>query len=169
MGSLFSRSTPDLVQLVAPSPAPQAPVEQPYVAPLPPVMPSPPPAPAPVLAPLPPVTPPELPRLPQKSLQQRISDLQQFQSVAVSPTVSSTGSNSSGSSSTTTATGSGSAGTSGTSSADSPSTGSISEEDAAVAGLLDRRRSRFGTVLTGWTGVLTPNELVPVRRTLLGE
>lgn len=156
MGSLFSSSRPQIVELVAPTPAPQLPPQQPVIEPLPPVMPTPPARPAPILAPLPPPTPQPLPRLPQKSLQDRISELEQRQSSAAprpqtAPTQPAA--------------------------AAAPSTGnSNSSEDTAsdpdgaqVAGLLDRRRSRFGTILTGSTGVLALNDLVPTRRTLLGE
>ena len=76
MGSLFSSSRPQIVELVAPTPAPQLAPQQPVIEPLPPVMPTPPARPAPILAPLPPPTPQPLPRLPQKSLQDRIAELE---------------------------------------------------------------------------------------------
>ena len=160
MGSLFSSSRPQIVELVAPTPAPQLPPQQPVIEPLPPVMPTPPARPAPILAPLPPPTPQPLPRLPQKSLQDRIAELEQRQSSAAPrPQTAPTQPPST------------------QPSAAAPSTGnSNSSEDTAsdpdgaqVAGLLDRRRSRFGTILTGSTGVLALNDLVPTRRTLLGE
>ena len=35
--------------------------------------------------------------------------------------------------------------------------------------LLKRSRSRLGTILTGFTGILSQSDLVPQRKTLLGE
>jgi hypothetical protein len=164
MGSLFSRSTPDPIQIIAPAPAPQLPVQTPQLPPLPPVMPSPPPPPAPVLAPLPPPAPPALPRLPQTSITDRINDLQRYQQPYSPPTTSAPSSNAGSG-------GNSSNGNGGNNNSNPPpvSEPAADPDTVEITGLLDRRRSRFGTVLTGWTGVLTPNELVPIRRTLLGE
>jgi hypothetical protein len=40
---------------------------------------------------------------------------------------------------------------------------------ARAENLLRRNRSRLGTVLTGFRGVLAPNDLAAQRKTLLGE
>ncbi len=45
------------------------------------------------------------------------------------------------------------------------------EEQAGqrVESLLQRRRGRFGTILTGFRGILSPSDAMPQRKTLLGE
>lgn len=43
------------------------------------------------------------------------------------------------------------------------------ESTIRVENLLRRNRGRSGTILTGFRGILSPNELVPRRKTLLGE
>ena len=50
-------------------------------------------------------------------------------------------------------------------------TGPTEEEKAATRAeeILRRSRSRLGTVLTGFQGVLTQNETTAARKTLLGE
>lgn len=40
---------------------------------------------------------------------------------------------------------------------------------ARAENILKRSRSRIGTVLTGFQGILSPNDLVAPRKTLLGE
>ncbi len=176
MGSLFSSSRPAITQVVTPAPVTPAPVQTPILDPLPPLMPSPPKPIPQYVMPLPPPSIPVLPSLPQQSIHDRVNQLQASQPVytpppsytaspppspalapaapAAAPTPS-TGGSTSGSA-TDGGNGSGSAG------------GSDPDTDQIVA-LLDRRRSRFGTILTGSTGVLALNDLVPTRRTLLGE
>ncbi len=40
---------------------------------------------------------------------------------------------------------------------------------ARVQSLLERNRSRLGTILTGFRGILSPSDAAPQRKTLLGE
>ena len=41
--------------------------------------------------------------------------------------------------------------------------------EARAENILKRSRSRLGTVLTGFRGILSPNDLTVPRKTLLGE
>lgn len=58
-----------------------------------------------------------------------------------------------------------------TAATDTASAPSEDEAQAAarVQGLLQRNRGIFGTVLTGFKGLLSPSDAVPHRKTLLGE
>ncbi len=52
------------------------------------------------------------------------------------------------------------------------STGEVSEEEKLqerAENVLKRSRSRLGTILTGFRGVLSQNDLIAPRKTLLGE
>lgn len=52
------------------------------------------------------------------------------------------------------------------------STGEASEEEklqARAENVLKRSRSRLGTILTGFRGVLSQSDLISPRKTLLGE
>lgn len=51
--------------------------------------------------------------------------------------------------------------------ADDPST--LTPEQQREKNLLSRSRSRIGTILTGFRGILAPNETQNQRKTLLGE
>ncbi len=53
-----------------------------------------------------------------------------------------------------------------------PATGEPSEEEKLqerAENVLKRSRSRLGTILTGFRGVLSQNDLIAPRKTLLGE
>lgn len=47
--------------------------------------------------------------------------------------------------------------------------GVLSPEKEREKSLLSRSRSRLGTILTGFRGILTPSETQSQRKTLLGE
>ena len=52
---------------------------------------------------------------------------------------------------------------------DSTNTLPITTDAARVENLLRRNRGITGTILTGFRGLLSPNDLTPRRKTLLGE
>lgn len=56
---------------------------------------------------------------------------------------------------------------SGSGSGETPATPTASEQ--REKNLLDRSRSRLGTILTGFTGILSPKDNDGQRKTLLGE
>jgi len=43
------------------------------------------------------------------------------------------------------------------------------DDEDVISNLVRRNRGRLGTVLTSFRGILTPNDLTPYRKTLLGE
>lgn len=175
MGSLFSSSRPAISQVVTPAPVTPAPVQTPVLAPLPPLMPSP-PKPIPhYVMPLPPPSIPVLPSLPQASVHDRVNQLQASKPVYAPPPVykpppaPAPGPATPATANPTTTPTAPPTTSAPAASANGNHTGRSDPDTDQIVALLDRHRSRFGTILTGATGVLALNDLAPTRRTLLGE